>query len=190
VRRAALVVTLTFAGLLSAAGCSSGSGARCLNPQPLPPFCGGGEPQPPPTAADVSNAGDAGTEPDGGDRVPEKGATDASHDAGQCRWPDSLDDGGPGACAVARAYVQCTYPSGAGCFCLNDDPTSCPECGPNTGAVCTSVCAPDEYAVSCGGPPRVLSDGGVGFDYQSAPASCTPAGATPGGNEYSCCPCR
>ena len=189
VRKACLVASLLGA-LLSAAGCSSGSSAKCLNPQPLPPFCGDG-PEPHPTTGglpttDETNGNDAGAAASGAARKSEDAG---ARDAGQCRWPDSLDDAGPGACSVGRAYIQCTYPSGAGCACLSDDPTGCPGCGPASGAVCTSVCSAGEYAVSCGGPPLVLADGGAGFDYQSAPSGCRAAGGTPGGNEYSCCPC-
>ena len=37
--------------------------------------------------------------------------------AGPCRWPESLNDAGPGvrACAVGRALVKCSYPAGIGC---------------------------------------------------------------------------
>ncbi len=109
----------------------------------------------------------------------------------QCHWPESLNDAGPGACTVGRAYVVCHFPSGAGCLCISDDPTSCPNCGPVTGATCQNVCAQGEYAVSCGGPPIPigLPDGGFG-SYQKAPDGCTGVGATPGGNLYSCCPCE
>jgi hypothetical protein len=124
--------------------------------------------------------------------------------APQCQWPDSLNDAGPGvrACAVGRAFVECTYPSGTACgvsasgtlteLCISDDPTQCPKCGPPpSGATCHNRCGPNEYAVSCGGPPLPpLPDGGVGsIVYQDAPAGCVPAGSTPGGNTYSCCPC-
>lgn len=123
---------------------------------------------------------------------------------GQCRWPDSLNDAGPGvrACQVGRALVQCTYPSGIACgvtssgplteWCISDDPTSCPNCRPlPSGATCTNQCAPGQYAVSCGGPPLVpFPDGGATSVYQETPSACTPAGVTPGGNAYACCPCQ
>jgi hypothetical protein len=104
----------------------------------------------------------------------------------ECGWPVSLDDAGPGACAVGRAYVNCTGASG-GCLCLSDDPTTCAGCaeqfpGPLT---CVSECAANEYAVSCGGPPTF-----DGVTYQDVPANCHLVGATPGGNQYACCPCE
>ena len=125
---------------------------------------------------------------------------------GQCRWPSDLYDGGPGACRVARAYVQCVYPSGVECEggvgasspsgsltmgCLSDVATSCSGCTSTSGAAsCTSLCAATEYAISCGGPPRPLPDGGFGVDYQEPPDACTGAGGTPAGNAYFCCPCE
>ena len=102
----------------------------------------------------------------------------------QCTWPAALNDAGPGACGVARALLYCSYPSGAGCSCLSDDPTTCPGCGPSTGATCTSKCAANEYATSCGGPPS------SNVTYQGLPASCHSVGGTPGGNLYGCCPCE
>jgi hypothetical protein len=123
-----------------------------------------------------------------------------------CHWPASLDDAGPGACGVGRAYVKCTYPSGVSCeagggasspggltmLCLSDDPTSCAGCVSIAGAAtCTDMCAPDEYAVSCGGPPQFSNDGGSGdFAYQEPPANCVGVGGTPAGNAYFCCPCE
>jgi hypothetical protein len=121
-----------------------------------------------------------------------------------CAWPANLADAGPGACRVGRAFVECTYSSGVVCeggagvsfatmACISDDPTSCSGCGSIAGAAtCTSMCAPNEYAVSCGGPPHFpSSDGSLdGFMYQQAPANCVGVGGTPAGNEYSCCPCE
>jgi hypothetical protein len=124
-----------------------------------------------------------------------------------CHWPASLDDAGPGACTVGRAYVECVYPSGVSCEagggafspggltmgCISDDPTSCTGCASTAGAAtCTDKCGPNEYAVSCGGPPHPPSgDGGSDdFVYQQAPSNCVDIGGTPGGNVYSCCPCE
>jgi hypothetical protein len=123
-----------------------------------------------------------------------------------CHWPASLDDAGPGACSVGRAYVECVYPSGVSCEagggafspggvtmgCISDDPTSCTGCASTAGAAtCTDKCAPNEYAVSCGGPPHFSVDGGPDdFVYRQAPSNCVDIGATPGGNVYSCCPCE
>jgi hypothetical protein len=124
---------------------------------------------------------------------------------GQCRWPASLDDAGPGACLVGRAYVQCSYPSGVTCdggegafspegitqLCISNDPASCSGCNSTEGAAtCKSVCAPNEYAMSCGGPPRGSPDGNSSFEYQEAPDGCVGVGFTPGGNGYYCCPCE
>src|SRR3984957_216292 len=124
-----------------------------------------------------------------------------------CHWPASLDDAGPGACSVGRAYVECIYPSGVSCEggpaafspggvtmgCISGDPTSCTGCASTAGAAtCTDKCAPNEYAVSCGRPPPPPSDDGGADDfvYQQAPSNCVDVAATPGGNVYSCCPCE
>jgi hypothetical protein len=134
------------------------------------------------------------------------GASKASDALSTCEWPASLNEAGPGACRVGRAYVECKYPSGVSCdgglggsspggltmLCISDDPTSCQGCdsisGPST---CTNMCAPNEYAVSCGGPPLISSDGGFdNFAYQQAPANCVGVAGTAAGNEYSCCPCE
>ena len=199
-RAAPLLAILAWS--LSILGCS-GSGGQCLNPHPLPPLCP--EPLPPSSAgassgstseaddASIGLAADAGagdaSAPDDVAPANAIGLDASSFDAGQCQWPDSLNDAGPGACAVARTYVACTYPAGGGCSCLSDDPTSCPECGPSTGATCRSMCGANDYAVSCGGPPQPIADGGVGFEYQSVPAACSVLAVTPGGNAYACCPC-
>jgi hypothetical protein len=83
-------------------------------------------------------------------------------------------------CTAARAFVVCCYASGATAICISDDPSTC---GPDTildgGAkLCTTRCAPNEYAVQCGG----------GIE----PTGCrTLAGPAPGGGAtFSCCPCR
>jgi hypothetical protein len=110
-------------------------------------------------------------------------AADETPPAAKCvSMPDESTT--PGACDVALAFVQCTYPSGSGCGCLSNDPTTCPGCGPSTGATCRSVCSANEYAVSCGGPPD------PNFVYEDAPDACVGAAVTPFGNEYSCCPCE
>ncbi len=133
------------------------------------------------------------------------GAGGSTASPGPCKWPASLDDAGPGACSVARAYVHCTYPSGVACeggarasspsglgmSCLSDDLTSCSGCISTTGVMtCMSVCAANEYAVSCGGPPRPSPDGGFAADYQGPPDGCVGVDGTPAGNSYSCCPCQ
>jgi hypothetical protein len=143
----------------------------------------------------IVDAGDTGAD-----------ATPDGSSATECHWPASLNDAGPGACAVGRAYVSCSYPTGVSCEggggassksgvsmgCISDDPTSCEGCGSTSGAAtCKSICAPNEYAVSCGGPPHPSNDGGPDeFVYQQAPANCRDVGVTPGGNQYSCCPCE
>jgi hypothetical protein len=122
-----------------------------------------------------------------------------------CQWPASLNDAGPGACSVGRAYVQCAYPSGVSCEggpgasspdgltmgCISEDLTNCSGCGSTSGAAtCTDMCAPNEYALSCGGPPRLTADGGFDSTYQQPPANCVGKGGTPAGNGYYCCPCE
>jgi hypothetical protein len=125
---------------------------------------------------------------------------------GQCSWPASLYDAGPGSCTAGRAFVSCSYPVGVTCEgglggavgsggldmgCISDDPTSCAGCTSISGiATCHDMCGPDQYAVSCGGPPHFDEDGGSNFTYQEAPDGCVGVGATPGGNAYSCCPCE
>jgi hypothetical protein len=98
-----------------------------------------------------------------------------------CELPRS--DGGAGACLVARYAVECTNASG-GCSCLSDDPNVCSEC-PLSKASCHSLCAKDEYAISCGGPPRFNTT----TPYESAPAACRVLASFPSGGVYSCCPC-
>jgi hypothetical protein len=124
---------------------------------------------------------------------------------GQCTWPAYLDDAGPGACGVGRAFVQCSYPSGVTCDggggafspqgvdqdCISNDPASCSGCTSTTGAAtCKSICAPNEYAVSCGGPPDFSPDGNSSFENQEAPDGCVGVFGTPAGNGYFCCPCE
>jgi hypothetical protein len=153
----------------------------------------------------------AGAALDASDGMTEPATTDANGgypaDAyGQCSWPAGLYDGGPGVCTVGRAYVSCSYPVGVTCEggvgafggnggidmgCISADPTSCSGCTSTSGAAtCQSMCAPDEYALGCGGPPHFVADGASPFAYQEPPDACTFVAATPGGSTYSCCPCE
>lgn len=148
------------------------------------------------------------------------GAADSSipstDPSAQCSWPAYLDEGGPGACGVGRAFVECQYPVGVTCegetsvsgggsgpsgsttgitqLCLSDDPTTCSGCSSISGtATCTSKCGSNEYAVSCGGPPAPpLPDGGqVAWTYQDPPDGCLSTGpGGPGGGAFFCCPCQ
>ncbi|MCL2448062.1 MAG: hypothetical protein FWD17_03850, partial [Polyangiaceae bacterium] len=156
---------------------------------------------------------------DGGGGGSQSGQSTSSNPSNpQCGWPAPLADGG--ACEVNRAWVQCQYPVGVTCeggasatgasgsgdgsvttgltqLCLSSDPTSCDGCTSISGtATCTDLCAPDEYAVSCGsvGPGP---GGGVpvpGTQTQGTPtlpAGCHSAGPpTPGGVGGYCCPCQ
>jgi hypothetical protein len=126
-------------------------------------------------------------------------------DSGPCRSAASPSFfPGPGACQLGRAYVACDYPVGASCDgggtlagqggvhmgCISDDPTTC-GCSSIAGsATCRSICADNEYAVRCGGLPRHLPDGGGWIAYQEAPDGCATVGVTPGGSNFSCCPCE
>lgn len=127
----------------------------------------------------------------------------ASDGGGHCRWPDSLNDAGPGVrgCGVGRAFLECTFPSGVSCsargsgplteLCISDDPTKCSDCTSlPSGATCHNRCGAGEYAVSCGGPPLLSPDGGTPPVYQDTPAGCVAMGSTPAGNTYACCPCQ
>lgn len=104
----------------------------------------------------------------------------------QCSRPRSLGDGGDHQCRVARMYVVCTDPSGAGCGCLSDDAKRCPGCGSDTGFTCRSVCGTDEYAVACGGVP---APGGTGMNPE-LPKGCRAPAVLPSGTTVSCCPCQ
>jgi hypothetical protein len=106
----------------------------------------------------------------------------------QCRWPASLNDAAPGECHAARAFVNCSYTSGAGCGCLSSDPTMCPNCGPSNGATCQDRCTVNEYAVACGGigPPTM----GAANGNAQPPDTCHAVGAVPSGTAFYCCPCE
>lgn len=202
------LVQVVIASLLSSACGSSEAqcgGMPCGGPPGLPCRCAPalGILDAGPLGKGVGSAGGSGSRdgglastsssrPDAGAPALDTNSQDAAAAVRACRWPESLNDAGPGirACAVGRAYVECSYPSGAGCGCISNDPTTCPGCGPATGATCHSQCAANEYAVSCGGPPALLPDGGIGDPYQDAPAACTVIAGTPAGNSYSCCPCQ
>ena len=132
---------------------------------------------------------------------------DASWPLPACRWPTPVD-AGPGACSVGRLHLECIYPAGVAFddgstwtspsgpvrdLCLSDDPTICPGAHSIAGpASCQSKCASNQYAMSCGGPPRLALDGG-GYDpayYQEPPDVCTLATPTPSGMGFWCCPCE
>lgn len=140
------------------------------------------------------------------DGVVDLSSLDASSQLPACVWPSPVD-AGPGACRVGRLHVECAYPAGVACdsgltytspnggvtmLCLSDDATGCPGCHPIAGAAtCKSICAPGQYAMACGGLPRLTPDGG--FDdtyYQEPPSACALVRPTPGGVGYWCCPCE
>jgi len=113
----------------------------------------------------------------------------------QCSWPASLDppaDGGPWTWHVGHAYLICKDgPDTAAC--VSDDPTTCP--GPNavpggTYTDCVNQCQSTEYAVSAGGPPQPLPDGGYANPPEPNLAACRSAGVTPAGLGFYCCPCQ
>ncbi len=108
--------------------------------------------------------------------------------SGMCRWPAELDGNTPGQCVAARADVECTFPSGASCRCISNDPAICTACvdGGVTivedgGMTCQNRCGPGEYAVACGqvGPGPI----------PDRPAGCGRPEAIPAGIIYYCCPC-
>jgi hypothetical protein len=113
---------------------------------------------------------------------------DAATGVTQCSWPPALNDAAPRACRAARAFVACSYPSGAGCECLSDGATSCPGCGPGSGATCHDNCAGNEYAVACGGVGPPLPD--AGNSNAEPPSTCHLAGVVPAGIAFYCCPCE
>ncbi len=148
--------------------------------------------------SDASSDASSGASSDAPSGTSDSPGDGAPQTLGTCHWPDSLNDAGSGACTVGRTYLNCRFPSGVGCGavsspgpltegCISSDLTGCPGCDPAVGATCEDQCGPDEYAVSCGGPPHFADDGS--FTYQQAPAGCRDVGSTPGGNTYSCCPC-
>jgi hypothetical protein len=125
-------------------------------------------------------------------------AHDDSQTGGQCHWPDSLNDAGPGACTVGLAYLRCTFESGVGCGatsspgplflgCISNDLTGCPGCDPAVGGTCENMCGANQYALACGGPPGVP---GSMTTYQRPPTGCTSMGANPSGAGFYCCPCE
>jgi hypothetical protein len=123
---------------------------------------------------------------------------DASSQLPACSLPTPVDAGAD-ACLIGRFHLQCTYPAGVAFgdgstftspngpvrdLCVSDDPTGCPGSHPISGvATCESKCAPDQYAISCGGPP----DQGY---YQEPPDTCVLATPTPSGVGFWCCPCQ
>jgi hypothetical protein len=121
-----------------------------------------------------------------------------------CRRSASLDDAGPGvhACTAWNALLVCSSPTGRACnargtpplieICSSDALTSCPDCSPPPeGTTCTNQCAPNEYALDCGGPPPIpLPDGSVPVViYQEPPAACRAAAIDFEGQSL-CCPCE
>ena len=113
-----------------------------------------------------------------------------------CGWPANLADAGPGVreCDVGRVRLACSYPSGDSCACESNNPTACDPNDCPAGGICRSVCAPDQYGASCGGPPPIPAGGGRPaqmFVYENPPAGCVSDGfVSNGGGESFCCPCE
>lgn len=141
------------------------------------------------TVSCISDPDDADT----GTSALDSGTLDSEDATRSCHRSKSLDDvdSGVRACVVGQAHVQCYFSSGAGYGCLSDDPTTCSIFGPENGATCTNDCEANEYAVSCGGPPKYTSpDGSIGFSYQEVPEVCKIIVGNPSGNVIACCPCE
>jgi len=100
--------------------------------------------------------------------------------ATMCGHPAALDDAGVGACAIKRAALFCESPTLGGCECVTDDAT----CG--CGIPCENKCRANEYAASCGGPPRDPPQS----DYADPPPGCRNVGTFPNGGSFFCCPCE
>jgi hypothetical protein len=126
-------------------------------------------------------------------------ASSVAQAGGKCLWPDSLNDGGPGACAVGLAYLKCVYESGVAggtmsgsgpvfVGCLSNEVTGCPGGGP-PGGTCTNMCGSNQYAVTCGGQPGVTTPDGAPITYEEPPAGCTSLVVGTSGT-LSCCPCE
>jgi hypothetical protein len=182
-----------FAATIAVAGCSSNAPTN-LPPQP---DASAGE------QGEVALEAEAGAELDAAGAALDAPASEASPGLPACAWPTPVD-AGPGACRVGRVFLTCDFPSGGSCdtglafgpnmamLCISDDPGACTGCSATTGtATCTSKCAPNQYAMECGGPPRLDPDGGMdrGY-YEQAPAECVLVGPTPSGAAFWCCPCQ
>ena len=104
-----------------------------------------------------------------------------------CTRAPGLD--GPNAprdsCRSASALLRCDVGQGATQICLSDDRMRCPVLAGESVAPpkrCTNDCAPNQYAVVCGGVGPNIGDA-------HAPEGCERGLPTPGGPAFSCCPC-
>lgn len=137
------------------------------------------------SSGDDAGAGAAITHPGDAGALLDATSKDAALAASSsCSWPAQLNDGGPGACHVARASLSCVNSAGDGCGCLSDDPTRCDSCE-GTGWTCHDQCAANEYAAWCGGPPRHN-----GSSYDDPPPACRGVSGLPSGTGIYCCPCE
>jgi hypothetical protein len=118
-------------------------------------------------------------------------ASVSSNDAAlpSCTWPSYLQqtDASPWACHAGRAYLQCSLDNGGGSGCISDDGKKC--AGLDKTYECKNACESNEYAVTCGGPPRPSRDGSVEYSYEEPPVLCRLVSALPSGAGFYCCPC-
>jgi hypothetical protein len=113
---------------------------------------------------------------------------DASGPMPACKWPANLGPGNGGACTASRFFLAC-HAGDLTQLCTSNAPNACPNSG---GGSCESRCAPNEYAIACGGPPGLPPPPGhpaPPAPPDNAPAGCRSAGITPGGLSFACCPC-
>ena len=179
--RLAVYLAAVCAGVALAGACGSSGGGQCLNPQPFPPFCGGGGPQPlPPNdwprpedagKADGEGGPDAGAAADGSPGAAScgPGATVAprapsSHRASGSSCPS---DRGP----VSPDASMCTAPADSGlCICVADS-----DCTAGQNGRCTRNIRP---TVGGFGIPADYSEGtSCSYDECFSDSQCSDGGA-------------
>ena len=78
--------------------------------------------------------------------------------------------------------------------CLSDLPASCEGCASTSGqSVCKGLCAPDEYAVTCGGipiPPPPDGPPATSVVFEEPPDGCRASPVYTSEFTTLCCPCQ
>jgi hypothetical protein len=102
-----------------------------------------------------------------------------------CSWPSALDPDESGLardhCVATRTRLECALADGSTEICPTNNPLQCEGADPPAADACDAQCAPNEFALRCGG----VGPGSI----PAPPAGCHSEVPTGAGIILYCCSC-